>query len=366
MRALIRSSDTIARLGGDEFAIIQADVRSAAETQALCERLIDAARKPFSLHGGDAFVGISIGVAFAGKDGSDGQELARKADIALYESKGRGRGCYTIFRDELDEPIQKRETIERDLRHALEKDAEISVHYQPLFSGGSGEMSGMEALVRWDHPTRGPISPATFVPTAEETGLIHQVGDRVLQGACRAASRWNIPLLAVNVSPIQLCDPHFAIKVLEVLEATGLPPQRLELEITETALIANARECQPNIRLLRLGGVRIALDDFGTGYSSLRHLSDFEVDRVKIDRSFVHEIGGAASGDALVQAIVDLAQAVGLKTTAEGVETEEQLRCLRQEGCTEIQGYLVSPPRPASEIPGLLARLASGAFADAG
>ncbi|MEO6359290.1 MAG: EAL domain-containing protein [Sphingomicrobium sp.] len=354
MRGLIRTSDTIARLGGDEFAIIQTDVRSPQETEALCERLIAAAKEPFILSGQQAFVGISVGVAFAGSDGCDARELARKSDIALYESKNRGRSCYTIFRDELDEPIQRRETIERDLRAALETDTQLSVHYQPQFSSRTGDISGVEALVRWDHPVRGAISPATFVPTAEDAGLIHQLGNQVLREACAAASGWDIPLLCVNVSPIQLCNPHFGLRVFEILEETGLPPQRLELEITETALIANARECEPNIRLLRHGGVSIALDDFGTGYSSLRHLSDFEVDRVKIDRSFVHEIRGAASGDALVQAIVDLAQAVGIKTTAEGVETVEQSAFLRQIGCDDLQGFLLAPPMSAQELEELL------------
>jgi diguanylate cyclase (GGDEF)-like protein len=354
MRKVVRSSDTIARLGGDEFAIVLADLNSTDEANALCERLIAAARDPFTLGDQQAFVGISIGIAMAGKDGSDGQELARKADIALYESKNRGRGCYTLFRNELDEPIQTRDTIERDLREALASDDQIRVHYQPQISSRTGEICAVEALVRWDHPERGAISPVAFVPAAEEAGLIEQLGVRVLREACEAAARCNMPMLCVNVSPVQLCNPHFGLRVLEILEETGLAPSRLELEITETAMIANARECQPNVRLLRMGGVSIALDDFGTGYSSLRHLSDFDVDRVKIDRSFVHEIGGAASGDRLVQAIVDLAQAVGLKTTAEGVETAEQSAFLKRIGCDSLQGFLLAAPMPEQELAELL------------
>lgn len=354
MRNLVRTSDTIARLGGDEFAIIQVDSRSPEETVVLCERLIAAACEPFTLANQQAFVGISIGAAFAGRDGCDAQELARKADIALYESKSRGRGCYTVYQDKFDAPIQERETIERDLRDALLSEGQINVHYQPQYSSATGKISGIEALVRWDHPVRGAISPATFVPTAEEAGLIEQLGIRVLREACRAASQWDVPMLCVNVSPIQLRNPQFALRVFEILEESGLSPYQLELEITETALIANALDCQPSIRLLRMSGVSIALDDFGTGYSSLRHLSDFEVDRVKIDRSFVHEICGSASGDALVRAIVDLARAVGVKTTAEGVETAEQSAFLREIGCDDLQGFLFAPPMPEQQLIELL------------
>jgi diguanylate cyclase (GGDEF)-like protein len=349
-RRAMRPSDTLARLGGDEFAVIQTNVRSRRETEQLCARLVEVAMQPFSLREGQAFIGVSIGVAFAGVHGRDTRELARKADIALYESKGQGRGCFRIFRDELDEPLKKRETIERELRAALEGDGQLSVWFQPQFAASTGTPTAVEALVRWDHPERGPIAPASFIPTAEESGLIQMLGEFVLRQACRNGAQWPELTICVNVSPVQLRNPHFARRVLEILEETGLTPDRLELEITETALIANAQECQPNLKLLRMVGVRVALDDFGTGYSSLRHLADFEVDRLKIDRSFVQEVGGAATGAALVQAIVDLAQSVGLQVTAEGVETQEQNAYLQRIGCDDVQGFLLAAPMPAQQM----------------
>ena len=363
LKRLLRNGDTLARLGGDEFAIIQTDVRSDDETEAVCTRLIQATAKPFTLANGQAFIGLSIGVAFAGPDGCDARELARKADIALYQSKGRGRGCYTFYQHDLVEQAHSREAVELDLQTALQAEDQLKVHYQPQFSASTGEVTGVEALVRWDHPERGPISPTSFIPVAEECGLIQVIGDWVLREACRAGRGWADLDICVNVSPLQLRTPGFATRVQAILGETGLAPKRLELEITETAYVSNAAECQPNIKLLRAIGVRIALDDFGTGYSSLRHLADFQADRVKIDRSFVHEIGGAASGDTLVRAIVDLAHVVGLKITAEGVETGDQRAFLQSIGCDALQGFLLAAPMSVGEIDLFLARNAPASAA---
>lgn len=353
LSATVRVSDTAARLGGDEFAVIQTDVSTLAETEALCQRIIDAASQPFLVGGNQVYVGVSIGVALAGKDGLDPVELARKADIALYESKADGRGRFKLFTASMDEPIRARQTAERDLRAALESNDQLAVHYQPQYSAASGRITGVEALVRWWHPENGLMPPASFVPVAEETGLIEALGEWVLTEACHAARDWPIETISVNVSPVQLRNPHFANRVLGIVAKAGIEPGRLELEITETALIESPGECAVNLRLLRSFGIRVALDDFGTGYSSFSHLREFEVDRVKIDRTFVDKID-PASGSAIVQAIIDLAHSTGLLTTAEGVESLDQLGFLKTVGCDELQGFLLAPPMSQADMTKLL------------
>lgn len=324
LKAVVRETDTVARIGGDEFAVIQTELHTPADTEVLCKRIIEHMRPPFDLLQNQVFVGVTIGVALAPTDALDRIELTRKADIALYNAKTAGRGQYVLFAETMDVSVRQRRATERDLRAAMLAGDQLKVHYQPLYSAGGGEITGMEALVRWQHPTDGFKSPAVFIPVAEESGLIEPLGEWVLREACTAAARWPVPKVAVNVSAVQLCNPNFALRVMGILQETGLAPQRLELEVTETALIESAEQCGPTIRMLRDAGVRIALDDFGTGYSSLSHLRELQVDRVKIDRSFVSGIDRKDDSNAIIQAIVDLAQATGLKVTAERVETQEQ------------------------------------------
>jgi diguanylate cyclase (GGDEF)-like protein len=354
LATLLREVDTVARIGGDEFAVIQTGISSIADTDTLCRRIIESVRAPFNLEESQVFVGITIGVAMAPADALDRIELTRKADIALYHAKAGGRGRYVVFAETMDVSLRQRRTIERDLRAALKAGNQLHVHYQPVYSAPKGEIAGVEALVRWQHPRDGMKSPALFIPIAEESGLIEPLGEWVLAEACTAAARWPIQKVAVNVSAVQLRSPLFAQRVLDILQRTGLQPERLELEITETALMESPDQCAPNIRTLRAAGIRIALDDFGTGYSSLSHIRQFEVDRVKIDRSFVNGIDRAEDSSAIIQAIVDLAQATGLSVTAEGVETQEQSSFLSGIGCNELQGFLLSRPMPVSQMDELM------------
>jgi diguanylate cyclase (GGDEF)-like protein len=350
LKGSVRASDTVARLGGDEFAIIQEDVGSAAEIEALCQRIVGEAARPFLVSGSQAHIGASIGVAISGKDGQDMAELARKADIALYESKAQGRGQFQLFSPPMEEPIRARQNLERDLREALAAGDQLSVVYQPAYSSRTGALVGVEALVRWMHPEAGSIPPAVFVPIAEETGLIEPLGEWVMACACREAAAWPIETVAINVSPVQLRKPHFASRAIAIISDAGIDPGRIELEITETAMLDDAAQCATNLRLLKKLGLRIALDDFGTGYSSFRHFNEFEVDRVKIDRSFVDRINMQDGGSAIIQAMIDLARSSGFQTTAEGVETDEQKAFLEQIGCDELQGFLLARPSSASEL----------------
>jgi diguanylate cyclase (GGDEF)-like protein len=354
LEGVVRDCDTVARLGGDEFAIIQTDVSSTASVEALCARIISALTAPFDLQGSQAFVGVSIGIATAPAAASRPIELTRKADIALYHAKAGGRGRYVLFGEEMDATVQRRREIEQDLRLAIASGDQLELCYQPLTDARSGAVIGAEALVRWDHPRLGRLSPAAFIPIAEESGLIEALGDWVLRTACSAAVAWTDAIVAVNVSPVQLRNPHFATRVLKILRETGLPPARLELELTETALLENTEAFKPMIGLLRAAGVAIALDDFGTGYSSLSHLQQIHVDRVKIDRSFVQRLGRHSNGEAIIQAIVDLAQATGLRITAEGIETKEQMRFLTSVGCDNLQGFLFARPMPLAEMDDVL------------
>jgi diguanylate cyclase (GGDEF)-like protein len=356
--AATRSSDVVARIGGDEFAIIQTGVTSVAEVEVLCMRIVEAVSEPYLLAGTKLNVGVSIGVALAPIDAHDRTELARKADIALYEAKAAGRGRYVFFAEQMDASIRHRREIERDLRVAIASGDEMRVVYQPLYSAQSGRITGAEALVRWQHPHKGLMSPATFIPIAESTGLIEPLGEWVLEEACRAALALPLNSISVNVSAVQLRNEKFAERVITILERTGLEPWRLELEITETSFIESAAHCQPNLAALRNRGVKIALDDFGTGYSSFSHLRCFDIDRIKIDQSFVNGIDVEAGGSAIIQAIVDLAKASGMQVTAEGVETAEQSTFLTEAGCNSLQGYLLSRPVGLGELTAMFTRLA--------
>ena len=295
-------------------------------------------------------IGVSIGIAVAPSAGTDRCELARKADIALYEAKNTGRSRFRLFSEELDERLSKRQRLESDLRLALETGAGLDVLYQPVFSASDLTVSGVEALARWEHPTLGPIAPLTFVPLAEECGLIGALGDWVLRTACTAAHAWDVGTVAVNVSAIQFRQPDFAKRVLAVLAETHLPATRLEIEITESTLLDRSHMSEAGLQILREAGVRVALDDFGTGYSSLSYLLNLDVDRIKIDRSFVQQLGETKSSLSIIQAIVTMARAVGVAVTAEGIETSEQRELLTLIGCDNLQGYLLSHPVTASAL----------------
>jgi diguanylate cyclase (GGDEF)-like protein len=354
LSANVRANDLVARIGGDEFAIVQVDIDGPASAEILSMRIIEEIARPFDVAGTQARVGVSMGIALGPQHASERIDLARKADIALYEAKSGGRGRYVFFAEEMDASLKVRKQIETDLRAGVEGFGQFEVYYQPLYSAHSGTITGAEALVRWHHPRHGTLSPSIFIPVAEETGLIEPLGEWVLDQSCHAAARWPIGTIAVNVSAVQLRNARFADRVLAALEESGLPAERLELEITETSFIENAAGCEPNLARLRARGVRIALDDFGTGYSSFTHLRNFDVDRIKIDRSFVSGISAASGGSPIIQAIIDLARASGLKVTAEGVETPEQRVFLSEIGCNSLQGYLLSRPLPAPAMDAVL------------
>lgn len=355
LNGLIRATDTLARLGGDEFTIVMPAVDSDDVVQALADRIIDSVRRPFGVGGHQVFIGVTIGIALAPRDGDTRTELCRKADIALYHAKSAGRGRYEMFGSEMDAILQARRDIERDLRLALGSEDQLSVHYQPLFSAASQRMIGVEALLRWRHPDQGWISPDIFVPIAEESALIDSLGEFVLRESCAAARRWPSLSIAVNVSAVELRNPAFATRVAARILAAGIDPGRLELELTESALTDTNGIGDQNLKALRTLGVRIALDDFGTGFSSLSRLQKLDVDRIKIDRSFISGFGRENGDEAIVRAIIEMARARGLKTTAEGVETAEQRRKLSSIGCDDLQGFLYSRPVPPSQIDGLLA-----------
>jgi diguanylate cyclase (GGDEF)-like protein len=351
---LVGERDTVARLGGDEFAILAIDAANVADIPVLCERILEAMRHPFVLFGNLAYVGVSIGVTIAPDAGLDRGDLLRKADIALYRAKGEGRNCYRVFTHAMDESVKLRGTIEEELRVALAAGQELVVYYQPQVAGANQKVVGLEALVRWQHPTRGLISPEQFVPVAEETGLICQLGEWVLREACYTARRWPDLFVAVNLSPMEIRSNAFADRTLAIIRESGADPTHIELEVTESVLLKDDDEIHRTLKHLRAAGVRIALDDFGTGYSSLSYLRRFQVDKIKIDRSFIQQLGYTADSAAIVTAVVTLGHALGLSVTAEGVETGEQSDFLVAVGCNVLQGYLFSRAVPAEEIASLL------------
>ena len=348
--ALVRASDTVARIGGDEFAVLVCGVDGAEMIAIMCQRILDAAREPFEVAGAKARVSASIGVALASEPDCRYTDLLRRADLALYEAKATGRDCFRMFSHELDAQRRRRELIESSLRDALETGQGLELHYQPLYRNADETLVGFEALVRWQHPELGFLGPTQFVPIAEETGLIAPLGEWVLRQACMTVGRWPGVALAVNVSPVQLRDPGIAPRILRIVRECGFDPARLQIEITENALFNADGIVTCSLGELRAAGVRIALDDFGTGYSSLTHLRRLEVDKVKIDRSFVQYLGHSADSGAIVQAVANIGKTLGLMVTAEGVETEEQRRFLASTGCTELQGYLFSRPLPEAAI----------------
>jgi diguanylate cyclase (GGDEF)-like protein len=358
LRQVVRGTDTVARLGGDEFAILLDRLEPQARVDDLAERLVSAIEQPFDLDGQLANIGVSIGIAMAPSDGNDPVTLTKAADLALYAAKAAGRGCYSFFQAGMDTAAQGRRLLELDLRRAY-KNEEFELHYQPLMMVGDQRVSGFEALLRWNCPSRGQVQPGVFIPMAEELGLIVAVGDWVLRRACLDAMKWPDPMrLAVNVSPKQfLQGPGLIDSVQAALTASGLAPERLELEITEAVLMDNSAATLETLYRLREMGVHIVMDDFGIGYSSLAYLRSFPFDKVKIDKSFIHEIGLKADAMAIIRAVSGLCSSLGIASTAEGVETAEQLRLVTAEDCTEVQGFLFSRPIPSAEIPELLQRL---------
>jgi diguanylate cyclase (GGDEF)-like protein len=346
----------VARLGGDEFAIVQTAVKTPDDVTDLLNDIFNAIREPFDCFGHQLSTDASIGVALAPEHGVDLDQILKNADMAMYAAKSAGRRTYRFFEPDMDAQVKARRRLESDLRQAI-SGGELEVYYQPCLSLQSNEITGCEALVRWRHRERGMISPAEFIPIAEETGLINQLGEWVLSTACKAAAAWPDDIkLAVNVSPIQFKSGTLALKIMAALAASGLPANRLELEITEAVLIRDDETALAILHQLRAIGVHIALDDFGTGYSSLSYLQRFPFDKIKIDRCFVNDIAEPGGGSSsIVQAVVNIASARNMTTTAEGVETEEQQRLLRMLGCSEMQGYLFSPAKPAAELKELFA-----------
>ncbi len=357
LRAELRDTDTLARLGGDEFALIQSCADQPGDATALARRLVEAVAAPFQIDGHQISVGTSIGVALAPGDGLHPDALLRAADMALYRAKADGRGTWHFFEPEMDARMQMRRTLELDLRRALVA-GEFEVHYQPLVAIATRQVTGLEALVRWHHPERGLVPPDRFIPLCEEIGLIVPLGEYVLVRACADAVHWpGTPKVAVNLSPVQFASPGLVDAVAWALATSGLDPARLELEITETVMLRDTEATLAILYRLKALGVRIAMDDFGTGYSSLSYLQRFPFDKVKIDRSFIRSLDQSRQSNAIVRAVTDLCGGLGMTTTAEGVETEEQFAALRREGCSEAQGYLFSKPRPANEIPAVLRTL---------
>jgi diguanylate cyclase (GGDEF)-like protein/PAS domain S-box-containing protein len=350
----VGAADFVARLGGDEFAIIQTAVRTPADVTDLVNRVFDAIREPYECLGHQVTTDASIGIALAPEHATDLDHILKNADLAMYAAKSAGRRTYRFFEPAMDAQVKARRKLEMDLRQAI-TDGALEVHYQPCVSLQDDEITGCEALLRWRHAERGMISPAEFIPIAEETGLINQLGEWVLTTACAEAATWPDDIkLAVNVSPIQFRSGTLALKIVAALAASGLPASRLELEITEAVLIRDDEAALAILHQLRAIGVHIALDDFGTGYSSLSYLQRFPFDKIKIDRCFVNDIAAPDGSSCIVQAVVNIAAARHMTTTAEGVETQQQMELLRALGCSEMQGYLFSPARPAAEIRQLL------------
>jgi len=354
LRGCLKETDVAARLGGDEFAVIQTAIKDRSETTRLVDEIHSAIRQPLECMGHLITTDASIGIALAPGDGVELDQLLKNADLALYGAKGDGRRTYRFFEAGMDERARVRRSLELDLRQAI-SDGSLETYYQPVVNLEDGKISSCEALLRWRHPERGMISPAEFIPIAEDSGLINQLGLWVLNTACAEAVTWPDHVrVAVNVSPVQFRSPSLALHVAAALASSGLPASRLELEITEAVLIRDDEAALDMLHQLRKLGVRIALDDFGTGYSSLSYLQRFPFDKIKIDRSFIRDIAGPGASSSIVQAVMNIAAASDMTTTAEGVETEQQRNLLYILGCTEMQGFLFSPAIPATEVRRLL------------
>ena len=353
LRGFVSERDVAARLGGDEFALLLG-VESADDAATRARRIISALVAPYDLDGHRANVGASIGVSLAPTDGSDLDSLLKCADLALYSAKAGGRGDFAFFEPEMIVAAQRRRALELQLRDALTL-GQFEAYYQPQIGLRTGQVTGAEALIRWRRPGHGIVGPGEFISVAEEVGLIVPIGEWILRQACRDAASWrSCARVAVNISAVQFKSEGLAEAVISALAAAGLPAARLELEITESVLLEKTENTLKTLHFLRALGVRVALDDFGTGYSSLNYLRSFPFDKIKIDRSFVSEATSGADGAAIVRAIAGLATSLGMETTAEGVETQQELDLVRAEGCTEAQGFYFSVPRPARDLAAFL------------
>lgn len=360
IRSAVSQRDFVARIGGDEFAILHR-ASSLEDSAALAQLLVDRLSQPY--HFGEISVVVGASVGIAGFDGSPAEALMQKADIALYEAKAAGKGAFRIFEPTMDDKVQKRSRIERDLRVAI-SGGQLEVYYQPLMNPNTRRLAGFEALLRWNHPTRGLLGPDEFIPVAEDTGMMVQIGEMVLREACRQAATWPEDIkVSVNVSPVQLANERLAASVLDALNRSGLQPRRLELEITEHALVANIESAMAALLRLKALGCGIVMDDFGSGGSSLSYLKAFPFTRVKIDKCFMLNLDSGPENKAIVQAVTAICGSLGITSTAEGVETEEQLAFAQLQNCSEVQGYLFGRPRPASEIGHVISRLHGGSVA---
>ena len=351
LKASLRETDVLARLGGDEFAIVQdRENDQRGDARALADRIIEIISKPFNIEGNEVNIATSIGIALAPEHATSSESLMKMADLALYRAKAAGRNGYCFFDPEMSMAASARHALENELRRAIQLD-ELEMHFQPIIETKTLSVCGAEALIRWRHPTKGMILPDQFIPLAEETGMITQLGEWLLQTACSEAARWPKEIkVAVNLSAIQFRKNNLVDVVMCALAQSGLPPERLELEITETALIESATECLPILRQFKNLGISIALDDFGTGYSSLSQLMMFPFDKIKVDKSFTQNLTKRTECAAIIAATLTLARSLDIATTAEGVETAEQYRLLRLAGVTSLQGYLFQPPCPSSQL----------------
>jgi len=356
LRSHLVGNNLVARLGGDEFAVILTNVVSPNEASDYAARLIKTLSEAYEIDGIEVVIGASIGIALSPGDGETSEELMRNSDMALYRAKSDGGGVHRFFEREMDRQAQKRRDMELDLRRAF-ANGEFELHYQPLVDIAADRISGFESLLRWRHPQRGMISPADFIPVAEDIGLIVALGEWVLREACTEAAKWPTDVkVAVNLSPVQFRSRNLVQVVISALAHSGLSPRRLELEITESLFLAETEANLAILHQLRELGVSISMDDFGTGYSSLSYLRSFPFDKIKIDRSFVKDLGQRSDCVAIVRAISGLGRSLNITTTAEGVETVDQLDWLRAEGCNEVQGFLFSAAKPAAEVEALLFR----------
>ena len=349
----------LARLGGDEFTALILNIECPQDAIAVAQRLGRLMRRPFVLEGRELLLTTSVGIALYPEDGSDGATLLKHADTAMYHAKRLGRDNAQVYSASLTDEIMQRMELDSSLRTALERD-QFHLVYQPQIDVASGRIRSVEALIRWTHPVRGLVSPLDFIPLAEENGLIEQIGHWVLRSACTQAARWNraglAVTVAVNLSPLQFCTPGLPQRVIDVLGETGLAPARLELEVTEGALMENSASTRSALQALHEHGVRIALDDFGTGYSSLAYLTRMPIGNIKVDRCFVTGLLEGGESEAIVRAVLAMASSLGMRVTAEGVETLAQARALQAMHCDGLQGYYFSRPVPAADIPALLAR----------
>jgi diguanylate cyclase (GGDEF)-like protein len=351
---ILRGTDLVARLGGDEFAVIAADLPDTEALLSLGDRIVQTLRAPYAIMGHTIVIGASIGIAIIEPSAGEAVDIMRRADIALYRAKNDGRNRACLYDADMDADLRERRQLERDLRDAVASGG-LALAFQPIVAPSGRETIGVEALCRWRHPERGDVPPSVFIPIAEQSELIIGIGEWVLDEACRTAAAWPDIVLAVNISPLQFRHPRFVASIERVLEETGFPADRLELDVTESTLQGNWENAEAAMRRLKALGVRFALDDFGTGYSSLLYVRSFPFDQLKIDRSFVRNIETAAEAAAMVHAVVSLGRGFGMKVTAEGVETAGQHLFLRAAGIHAIQGYRFGRPAATHEI---VARLA--------